>query len=75
MACWLQLQDNLGVKAKTILFCVSREHSYRLHVAGLVVKFSGYTEIKAMFERGSEDPSKPLAPWKHMVRLPRIRCV
>ncbi|KAL1933971.1 hypothetical protein VTP01DRAFT_8061 [Rhizomucor pusillus] len=34
---------------------------------GLVVKFSGYTEIKAMFERGSEDPSKPLAPWKHVV--------
>ncbi|ORY95028.1 mitochondrial carrier domain-containing protein [Syncephalastrum racemosum] len=34
---------------------------------GLVVKFSGYTEIKAMFERTSTDPSQPLAPWKHMV--------
>ncbi|KAI9243359.1 mitochondrial carrier domain-containing protein [Phascolomyces articulosus] len=34
---------------------------------GLVVKFSGYTEIKAMFERASGEPDKPLAPWKHMV--------
>ncbi|KAI9498145.1 mitochondrial carrier domain-containing protein [Zychaea mexicana] len=34
---------------------------------GLVVKFSGYIEIKAMFERASGEPDKPLAPWKHMV--------
>ncbi|KAI9317653.1 mitochondrial carrier domain-containing protein [Dichotomocladium elegans] len=34
---------------------------------GLVVKFSGYTEIKAMFERASDEPDKPLAPWKHMI--------
>ncbi|KAG2224316.1 hypothetical protein INT45_012885, partial [Circinella minor] len=34
---------------------------------GLVVKFSAYTEIKAMFERASGEPDKQLAPWKHMV--------
>ena len=32
---------------------------------GLVVKFSAYTEFKAMFERASGEPDKPLAPWKH----------
>ncbi|CDH56640.1 succinate fumarate mitochondrial transporter [Lichtheimia corymbifera JMRC:FSU:9682] len=34
---------------------------------GLVVKFNGYLEIKAMFERASPDPEQTLAPWKHMV--------
>ncbi|RUP47104.1 mitochondrial carrier domain-containing protein [Jimgerdemannia flammicorona] len=33
---------------------------------GLVVKFTGYTEIKGLFERTASDPSAPLAPWKHM---------
>ncbi|KAL0087568.1 mitochondrial carrier domain-containing protein [Phycomyces blakesleeanus] len=33
---------------------------------GLLVKFSGYTEIKALFTKHSEDPSQPLSPWKHM---------
>jgi hypothetical protein len=35
---------------------------------GLLVKFSGYIEIKAIFEATSTDPTQPLAPWKHMVR-------
>ncbi|RUS19250.1 mitochondrial carrier domain-containing protein [Endogone sp. FLAS-F59071] len=34
---------------------------------GLVVKFTGYTEIKGLFERTAADPTLPLAPWKHMV--------
>ncbi|CAM0141482.1 unnamed protein product [Umbelopsis sp. WA50703] len=34
---------------------------------GLLVKFSGYIEIKAIFEATSTDPTQPLAPWKHMV--------
>ncbi|KAI8069215.1 mitochondrial carrier domain-containing protein [Gongronella butleri] len=34
---------------------------------GLLVKFSAYTEIKAFFERTSNDPTQPLSPWKHMV--------
>ncbi|KAG2186978.1 hypothetical protein INT44_003206 [Umbelopsis vinacea] len=34
---------------------------------GLLVKFSGYIEIKAIFEATANDPSQPLAPWKHMV--------
>ncbi|KAJ2965158.1 hypothetical protein NQZ79_g66 [Umbelopsis isabellina] len=34
---------------------------------GLLVKFSGYIEIKAIFEATSKDPTQPLAPWKHMV--------
>ncbi|KAI8343381.1 mitochondrial carrier domain-containing protein [Chlamydoabsidia padenii] len=34
---------------------------------GLLVKFSGYTEIKLFFEKTSSDPTQPLSPWKHMV--------
>ncbi|CAO3586674.1 unnamed protein product [Absidia cylindrospora] len=34
---------------------------------GLLVKFSGYTEIKSFFERTASDPTQPLSPWKHMV--------
>ncbi|KAI8082922.1 mitochondrial carrier domain-containing protein [Halteromyces radiatus] len=34
---------------------------------GLLVKFSGYTEIKSFFEKTSKDPTQPLSPWKHMV--------
>ncbi|KAI8878186.1 mitochondrial carrier [Backusella circina FSU 941] len=33
---------------------------------GLLVKFSGYIEIKAMFQRASGNPDAPLAPWQHM---------
>ncbi|ORX60377.1 mitochondrial carrier [Hesseltinella vesiculosa] len=34
---------------------------------GLLVKFSAYTEIKAFFEKTSNDTTQPLASWKYMV--------
>ncbi|KAI7873239.1 mitochondrial carrier domain-containing protein [Mucor mucedo] len=34
---------------------------------GLLVKFSAYVEMKAMFERASGNPDAPLKPWQHMV--------
>lgn len=40
-----------------------------IYPVGLLVKFSGYIEIKAIFEATASDPSQPLAPWKHMVSM------
>jgi hypothetical protein len=39
---------------------------------GLLVKFSGYIEIKAIFEATAKDPTQPLAPWKHMVAIIKL---
>ncbi|EIE84726.1 hypothetical protein RO3G_09436 [Rhizopus delemar RA 99-880] len=33
---------------------------------GLLVKFSAYVELKAMFQRTSDSPDAPLQPWQHM---------
>ncbi|KAI8975169.1 mitochondrial carrier domain-containing protein [Mycotypha africana] len=33
---------------------------------GLLVKFSAYTELKALCQKMSKDPNEPLRPWQHM---------
>jgi hypothetical protein len=47
----------------------SISHIYAFLKLGLLVKFSAYIEIKAMFERTSGNPDAPLQPWQHMVSL------
>jgi hypothetical protein len=39
----------------------------KLYNIGLLVKFTAYIELKAMFQKASSDPDASLQPWQHMV--------